>query len=284
MTFNKNDIVNFFKTFGFSKIDFNHFGRDFGKNYIKFQFKLDHLNSSNRTAILGGALAVMLVPWFFLIYMPQVDRIAALQQQVTDLNSKTNLLVVQRNMILTLSKSNEIKSLVVKYNKLKTETDKINQNLLNYHNHYIDEKAISKMVYSTLLNDASDISVETFTTLAPEPKPTNASQPTKPAPNTPATATTAPNTPTESVFVEPEVTRYSLVLRGDYFSIMECLQRLEALKWDVFWDKLDYAVDHYPKAIAKIEFFTLKVADEHVAAVAAPFPDSAATPLPGGEK
>ena len=46
-------------------------------------------------------------------------------------------------------------------------------------------------------------------------------------------------------------------IRGNYFDIVDYLNRLESLEWRFYWQEIDYSVDKYPKANAVIEVYTL---------------------------
>ncbi|TVZ38421.1 MSHA biogenesis protein MshJ [Alteromonadaceae bacterium 2753L.S.0a.02] len=48
-----------------------------------------------------------------------------------------------------------------------------------------------------------------------------------------------------------------ITLQGNYFSVVDYLQRLEHLKWRFYWDFIDYHVDKYPSAIVTLEVYTL---------------------------
>lgn len=49
----------------------------------------------------------------------------------------------------------------------------------------------------------------------------------------------------------------TIVLLGDYFSVLNYLQSLEALGWRLFWDSMDYKVIAYPTAQITIKLHTL---------------------------
>lgn len=48
-----------------------------------------------------------------------------------------------------------------------------------------------------------------------------------------------------------------LSFTSDYFATMAYLQKIEALPWRLFWDKLDYQVTTYPKAEVTLTIHTL---------------------------
>jgi MSHA biogenesis protein MshJ len=56
----------------------------------------------------------------------------------------------------------------------------------------------------------------------------------------------------------PELYRHSLVIsfEGDFFSVVNYLKALEALKWRFYWKSIDYKVSDYPKAKVTLELHT----------------------------
>ena len=58
--------------------------------------------------------------------------------------------------------------------------------------------------------------------------------------------------------------RIELVVRGDYFTLLEYLERLEALDWQFQWDALALETVEYPQAEARLELSTLSLAEDWV--------------------
>jgi len=48
-----------------------------------------------------------------------------------------------------------------------------------------------------------------------------------------------------------------ITLKGEYFSVIAYLQKLEALNWKLFWENIEYQVDRYPGAVVTLEVYTL---------------------------
>jgi MSHA biogenesis protein MshJ len=51
---------------------------------------------------------------------------------------------------------------------------------------------------------------------------------------------------------------------GDYFSVMKYLQAIEKLKWEIFWDKLEYKVTKYPMAEITLYIHTISNAGNSI--------------------
>lgn len=244
------------------------FGKDAHTTYIKMQFKINHTSFSNRIALLAGLLAVILIPWGFLVYAPQDASLVASEQKLALLNTQTTALNLQRDIINGLLKSDKMAGLIEKHKLIKNDIDGVNQQLLEYRDNYADGKTLAKEFYSAILNDANhNVSIEHFGTLKHEEVQTSSatSNPVSavapiptPDPNVKTPAPAAPSIITATSYLPPEVMRYTISLKGDYFSIAQCLKRLEALKWRLFWNKMDYKVEHYPQALVTLEFYTIK--------------------------
>jgi MSHA biogenesis protein MshJ len=59
-----------------------------------------------------------------------------------------------------------------------------------------------------------------------------------------------------------EKSMISLTLKGSYASIFDYLKKVEALKWSVFWEDVEYSVDQYPIATVTIQLYTLSIIEE----------------------
>jgi MSHA biogenesis protein MshJ len=49
----------------------------------------------------------------------------------------------------------------------------------------------------------------------------------------------------------------SLSFRGEFFAVMQFLQALESMEYQMYWHALDYDVEEYPQARVELEVFTL---------------------------
>lgn len=58
--------------------------------------------------------------------------------------------------------------------------------------------------------------------------------------------------------------RVELVVRGDYFTLLEYLERLEGLGWQLQWDALAIETVDYPQAEATLELSTLSLAEDWI--------------------
>lgn len=223
------------------------------KQLIKIQFKVDHVHFKERVGILCALLFMIFVPWFFFIYKPQAQAAAQVQQQISDLSNQTATLQRKYDTILMLVKSHNMDKLMLQYENLQHKKQALNQQIMHFQNSYVQDKELASLLYA-ILKDIQNIKIESFSTLVhttTNPATPPVEEATKPSKDqVPPTA----SSPESSL----NTTRYSLSLRGDYFKVMQFLQHVERLKWQLFWSTLDYQVTHYPEALATIEFYTLK--------------------------
>lgn len=70
----------------------------------------------------------------------------------------------------------------------------------------------------------------------------------------------------EEVGEVPRVFRHrvEVVLRGDYFAVLQYLERLEALQWRFQWDGLALETTEYPEAEVTLSISTLSLAEDWV--------------------
>lgn len=238
---------------------------------IKLQYQVDHLALRERASMLGAAILVILVIWFFIFYKAQKASLATIQTSVTSAELQINAFRQKKITIEQLAQDNTVAKLMDKFQRLRMEMKDLERKMAKYEQRFISEQEIAKVLYAMLkvsqgvtivkFSDASydvneaveDINEQrvmqetsTLTTVAKTALKKDTGLATLPTPE--LTTAGAPVNRTE----------YVLVLKGDYFSILNYLTRLERLDWQLYWDKLEYKVEQYPEGIATIWFYTLK--------------------------
>ena len=235
------------------------------KRRIKIQFKIDQLNFYNRIGILCGSLLTIIGIWFFLVYSPQTHQSARVKLQVTELNNKTLNLLERNKTILRHVTSHDLDHIILEYKKLEQKIHLLEQNLLRYRNRYVSDRVLGKLLYA-LLVDVKHLTITNFSTMVTTPLVTapKDQQQTKVITEEIKEQIKKSNKPTINPLAlnfsknTSEMTHYTLTINGNYFDILNYLQRIEQLKWQLFWEKLTYQVKRYPQASATIKFYTLK--------------------------
>jgi MSHA biogenesis protein MshJ len=213
---------------------------------------LENYSLRERIEILIAAIILIIIGWYFLIYETQMKWIAEKNQNIEKLRLEEKEAIKQRQVILTLASSESIKKLEIAYKNLQYQISRLDEKQAKYQLKYINEKEISEILFSMLKN-FQGVSIDKLTSLEPEikkiPPPPVAQPANKAAQNLPP-----PPIVTE---IKDEQSHYLLQLRGNYFPILLYLRSLEQLKWQLYWDKMNYTVTTYPQAIVNIEFYTL---------------------------
>ena len=216
---------------------------------------LENYALRERIEIVATALALLLTLWYFILYEPQIAWITKKSQQIDKVGAQTAEAIKKRQIILTLASSESIKKLEVEYKKLQYQMRKLDEKKAGYQLQYISEKEITEVLYAMLKN-VEGITIDKLISNPPEITqpvvPMAAHVPVKKEKNLPA----SPNVPE----IKDQQNYYLLQLRGNYFNILFYLRSLEQLKWQIYWDKLDYSVTNYPEALVNIEFYTLSPA------------------------
>jgi MSHA biogenesis protein MshJ len=52
-----------------------------------------------------------------------------------------------------------------------------------------------------------------------------------------------------------------LVLEGGYLDLMRYLETLESMPWKFFWQTVDFQVNEYPRAVSRLQLYTLGAQD-----------------------
>lgn len=52
-----------------------------------------------------------------------------------------------------------------------------------------------------------------------------------------------------------------LVLEGGYLDLVRYLEALESMPWKFFWQMVDFRVDDYPRAVSRLQLYTLGAQD-----------------------
>jgi hypothetical protein len=238
---------------------------------LKIQFKLDQLPLPYRAMAFGGVLVVLSFVWYIFVYSPQASQMASTQKEAKVLKKVQATLSDRNRILLEHVSSNDMKPLIDQYKQLKREINVLEEEIQRYRYRYVSDKVLAELLHA-LLKDVSNIRIERFVTvlrektvMAKSAARADAASSSGSEPSDTKVASAEPN----ALLLSPEITRYSLSLKGDYASITKFLKRIEQLKWQLFWSKFTYHVEKHPEAIAVIEFYTLKERSTPDASVAA---------------
>lgn len=242
------------------------------KNLIKLQFQVDRMRIQERAGISAGVVGAILLLWVFIFYFPQTKTAASIQGLINSEQIQTKNFEEKRQTIESLASDNTLQKLNNKHERLQKKMKQLNEKISRYEQRYIGEKELAQLLYS-LLEKTEGVRILDFSNIdykkgfAPEEIDTTTLI---------SSATSSVSSKQKKVLKEkPKAEdivdikqlpstriQYKLVLEGKYFAVMQYLKYLEALDWQLYWDKLNYTVDNYPQAIVTIEFYTLQPSDQ----------------------
>lgn len=222
-----------------------------------------------RVICLIIALILVCFSWVFLFYVPQSQKLNGTQHDIRIQEQAIRQEQQKNQTILHLSKDKATDKLLNKFHQLSKSLHALEQKISQYHHQYISDKELGKLLYS-MLNQVSGVSIERFSTLTPEgDEKEDSSDVTYALSRGAVDAVSLEASPkvagsgSEDVPREEDMDsiRYTLILKGNFYAIVEYLQRIEHLKWELYWDKLTYEVQTYPLGLVTVEFYTLKPKD-----------------------
>ena len=223
------------------------------KEYLKWQFIINRWDFSYRIGLLMTSELLIILLWMLLSYLPQHSAIRQAKIDISTLNNRTAVSILQKETILAMAHSPEVLELIKRYHQLQGNIKDVDKTIHEYKQHYINADEFSNLIY-LMLSKTKNVQVKSFSTLEVNY-------------NTTANLTSSANAgavSSSSSLPQPQVnnsenrTQYTLSIEGNYFAILFFLKQIEKLHWQIFWDQFTYRTTAYPKAVATIEFFTTR--------------------------
>lgn len=240
---------------------------------IKLIFALNRLELKQRAILAGSVLLVIVLGWLFIFHFPQQNELVRINEGIKENIKNAEELNVKRKTIEALAQDNTIAKLMDKYDRLKEEMRQLDLRIARYERRFIGEKELAQLLYS-MLEKTEGVTIQNFSNVDylkgategiisqeiqknGEDSKSNGEKKGEDDKKE-ETSSLLPPIAQQAADLPSTRTQYRLVLKGDYFSIMNYLERIERLPWQLYWDKLDYIVHTYPEATAEIEFYTLQ--------------------------
>jgi MSHA biogenesis protein MshJ len=233
---------------------------------IKLRFKLRRKSERDRIILLLGIAATIFIIWLLVVFLPQYNNLKNAQVETEGAIIKTTELTEKKASLERIVSDDTIVKLLAKFEELKIKSTRLTQEIAKYNQRFISDKQLAALLYS-MLKQTTGVSIESFSNIeylggekAEIVSKNNVSIAQAAVSSTP----TAPNQfeveGSKALKTPPPIDRnqYKLVLSGNYFSIMNYLQLLEKLEWQLYWDEMEYWVAEYPNATVTIKFYTLK--------------------------
>jgi MSHA biogenesis protein MshJ len=212
------------------------------KKFYELQQQVDKLSERDRMLTLSVSIVVLLAVWSFVFFNIQISVLHSTNHEIEALNEQITPLMTKKMNIERLASDSGTAQLTAHMNELTLKMKQLDEDLTRNRGRFIGSRDLAKLLHDTV-KQTFGVLIVNFTTFTPE----NLQAPTQ----------TAEAKSSDEPLPEHMI-HYRLVMRGTYFSIMSYLKRLEELPWNLYWDKFDYTVSHYPQGLATVEFYTLK--------------------------
>ena len=213
------------------------------KQFYHLKQQIEQLTERDRVLLLFLILFGITFLWYLIVFSAQFHFLKETRQKTQDMEMQSQLIKQKKTIIDSLISNPNTATLIENYKVLTSELNRINNELTYYNQSYINSRDLAKLLHD-MLKDTLGITIDDFSTVTPS------------VTITPGREVEAKPIAANKALLQP--INYQLVIRGEYFSIMNYLKTLEQLPWRLYWDKFDYKVLTYPEGLATITFYTLK--------------------------
>ncbi|MBL7480965.1 hypothetical protein [Legionella bononiensis] len=224
----------------------------FLRHYQLFKLRIEQLSERDRFSLLIIVLSLLFGLWFLAVHYPQKKAINDSVLQTQQLETQVNELKQKQTVIHILLNNPDTVQFLNDYKDLMSQLNEIEKKFARYRRRYISSRDLAKLLHDMLKQTFGVTIVDLATIPQPaviQPQPTTNQ----------VSSGDASSNQKASNRMNVVHTHYRLILKGNYFPIMNYLKRLEGLNWSLYWDKFTYTVKKYPEGIAEIEFYTLKL-------------------------
>lgn len=205
--------------------------------------RLDAFSLRERVLLLLCVLAVLIGAWQLLIELPQEQRREQIQQQRDAVAADTKN---QRAQLEALASIDSGESLTRELEQLRNQVAQLDESLASLSQGLVSADQLPEILQEVLVS-TTELTIRRVRTLPVEELHLSSS----------AGDTGSRND--EQGVPSTGVYRHSVELEmaGDYFEVLNFLQRLEGLRWRFYWDRLDYEVADYPMGEILLRVYTL---------------------------
>lgn len=204
--------------------------------------RLDAFSLRERVLLLLCVLAVLIGAWQLLIELPQEQRREQIQQQRDAVAADTKN---QRAQLEALASISSGESLTRELEQLRNQVAQLDESLASLSQGLVSADHLPEILQEVLVS-TTELTIRRVRTLPVEELHLSA-------------AGDAGSRNDEQGGPSTGVYRHSVELEvaGDYFEVLNFLQRLEGLRWRFYWDRLDYEVADYPMGEILLRVYTL---------------------------
>ena len=201
---------------------------------FRLQAELDQRPSSIRLmTMLGGCLLILLL-WYLLLLSPARFEQQQLTQQLQAVQSQQQALETQIHRV-AIGSAIGSSTLENQELLLQQESKALDQTIAQYERDFISPEKMQAMLNDALTNNPG-LQLQGLTNL---------------------TSVKVGDAPFQGRTRSIDEHGIVLTVSGDYFSVLNYLQQLENLSWQVFWETMSYKVGQYPTATVTLRLYTL---------------------------
>lgn len=202
-----------------------------------FADKINELSLRERIIVLGALLLVIFGIWYYLWFysveksrQQQNDEIQALESKMEQFNREISAFQSLANSASTDGKRQELSRAIADLREFDKELAAQSHGLVAPHQ-------LAKAL-TDLLSEIDAVALVELKSEPAEPIPVSGGDPSD------------------------EITgiyrhTLQLTLSGEFFEILQFVERVESMKWRFHWESLEYEVQAYPKGQVTIRIFTL---------------------------
>ena len=231
----------------------------------RYADRIDALSLRERALVFVGILVVPIVIAVNFLFVPLRNEQLRLEQQIASRLHQARELDAQGNALLASRTDHPDAAAQAQIALLKQQL-RTNRGTLSVITHgLVGPKEMARLVREVLAKNGA-LQLVSIENLPPLPlggsDPGVASQAKAAAPGPGPAAAQSPASPGASlpgVATDPVLYLHGMrvVLKGRYVDIVRYLQALQALRWKMFWGRLDLKVQHYPVSEVTLVIYTL---------------------------
>ena len=228
----------------------------------RYADRIDALSLRERALVFVGILVVPIVIAVNFLFVPLRHEQLRLEQQIASRLHQARELDVQGNALLALRTDHPDAAAQAQIAQLKQQLQ-TNRGTLSVITHgLVGPKEMARLVREVLAKNGA-LQLVSIENLPPLPLggsgPGIPSQAKTVAPGAAAQSPASPGASLPVAATGPVLYLHGMrvVLKGRYVDIVRYLQALQALRWKMFWGRLDLKVQHYPVSEVTLVIYTL---------------------------
>lgn len=209
------------------------------RKILLLEDKLDKLQLRERVLCLVLLVVAIYMVWDFVIYTPVMAKVNQNKTAISRTENEITRLQKENAQLLIRIKAASNSKLSKRYKSLQQRSAYLKELIAQYNVNDQGPKQLS-ILLGNIINESTDLKLE---------KIENAEQALLPK--------SRPDSPHNGKILDVYGYSIRMVLRGNFFSTLDFLRKMEDLPWAIYWDEINYQVSKYPMAKVTIQIHTL---------------------------